>query len=87
MGVDTYTRGGDIYVVTFTYKVDDHYYGGEFNAIAVEHYSDGGSIQVGYNPANPEENNLDGTGVSLWWYRLLGGVAIAIYLLFHDGRE
>ena len=87
MAAYTYGRAGNVYVVTFTYKVDGHYYGGEFNAGTALNYSEGGSIRVGYNPANPEENNLDGKGLSVWWYRLAGPAIIVIYILIHGCRK
>ena len=72
------------YAITFVYKVDDHFYGGEFNAATVHSYSEGGKINVGYNPANPEENNLNHEGGWLWWFHLAyiaAFVGVFIYMI------
>ena len=50
-----YTSPAADQLVTFTYEVDGHFYGGEFHT--VEEHSVGQAIAVGYDPANPEKNN------------------------------
>lgn len=87
VGVGTHTKDGDEYVVTFTYKVDGHYYGGECNAIAPFKLLEGGSIRVGYNPANPEENSLNRKRSPAGWYRLAVFAAILIYFLIRGCRK
>lgn len=50
------TRGGELYTVVFTYKVNDHFYGGTFHTYDAYRVDD--SIAVKYNPADPDQNDL-----------------------------
>jgi hypothetical protein len=88
MSVGSGGRGGHFYAITFSYMVDGHYYGGEFTVASAQNYTEGGTIQVKYNPENPEQNNLDGRGgVGLWinWAMTVGGAAFIVYLIVIRG--
>jgi hypothetical protein len=80
-----HTSPADDHLVTFSYEVDGHFYGGEFHTS--EEYAEGQAITVGYDPANPEKNDLVKSEVSnfLWvtfmWVTKLAVPAILIYAL------
>jgi hypothetical protein len=82
MRVSALAKGRDLYAITFTYKVDGHYCGGEFKAPTGHGYSEGDKITVGYNPANPDENDLSNKGEWMWWYHVVYCVAIAAAVIF-----
>lgn len=77
--VDTrQTRGGDIYIVVFTYKVNGEWCGGTFTT--GEEYDVGDTLSVRYDPANPDRNNLvERETISHW---ILGAVLTAAALIF-----
>jgi hypothetical protein len=75
-------RDSYFYAITFTYQVDGHYYGGEFTVGSAANYKEGGSIEVKYNPENPEQNNLDGRGESALWMNRAITVVDAAFLFF-----
>jgi hypothetical protein len=78
---------GNLFTITFVYEVDGHFYSGEF----VTHkyrYEKGRTVLLRYNPANPEENDLNGRGAwSLWlaWASYAGVAAYISYLLVSRG--
>jgi hypothetical protein len=79
MYVGPYGKGSNVYAITFTYRVDGHYYGGEFKDTTGHGYSEGGNIRVGYNPTNPEENDLDKKGSwlpAVYWITIAAAVLI-----------
>jgi len=82
---NSYTRPATDCLVTFTYEVDGHFYGGEFHTS--ETYVEGQTITVGYDPANPEKNDLVKSEASnlLWvtfmWITRISIPAIFIYFL------
>jgi len=49
-------RGRTFYTVGFSYKVDEHFYGGTFTTD--EEYHEGDSVGVRYDPRDPERNDL-----------------------------
>jgi len=71
-----------LYAVTFTYKVDGHYYGGEFKTEVPSGYAEGAPIAVRYNPAKPEENDLDGGGKWAIGSYVIYCVAIAAIVIY-----
>jgi hypothetical protein len=82
MQVSALGKGSELYAITFTYQVDGHYFGGEFKAATGHGYSEGDSITVGYNPSNPEQNDLDNKGAWMWWYHVASCIAIAAAVIF-----
>ncbi len=81
-------RGGVFYSITFSYQVDGSYYSGEFTSETSEGYTEGGSLPLKYNPAKPEQNNLDGNGKSsVWmsWAITVVGSAWLLYLICFRG--
>ena len=78
MDVGPYGKGSNVYTITFVYKVDGHFYGGEFNGISGHGYSEGGPIRVGYDPANPERNDRDGKGGWMRWAYVSAWVVAAL---------
>ena len=86
MLVSALGKGTNLYAITFTYKVDGHYFGGEFKAPTGHGYAVGDRIAVLYNPAKPEENDLNGRGEwGTWIHVAYCGVIVAavIYFCFH----
>jgi hypothetical protein len=73
-----YTSPGIDYLVTFTHVVDGHYYGGELQT--GEQYAEGDAISVGYDPGNPEKNNL--VRNQLWWVIFMWITRLSIPAIF-----
>lgn len=59
------SRGGPYYVVSFNYKVGEHWYGGLFTGPA--EYQSGDLLPVQYDPANPEINDLEQREKRVQW--------------------
>jgi hypothetical protein len=80
-----YTEPAVDYLITFAYEVDGHFYGGEFHTS--EKYVEGKTITVGYDPTNPEKNDLVKSETSnfLWvtfmWITRISIPAVLIYFL------
>lgn len=84
MEVGPYGKGSTVYAITFIYKVDGHFYGGEFNDVTGHGFSEGGTIRIGYNPANPEENDRNRKGGWMRWAYVGSLTAgVAMYFLIH----
>ncbi len=81
-------RDSNFYAITFSYKVDGQYYSGEFTVASALNYKEGGTIEVKYNPVNPEQNDLDGRGESAVWINravTVVGVAFLLYIVAFRG--
>lgn len=72
------TRGGPIYTVVFTYKVEGSWCGGTFTTR--DEYRKGDSVVVRYDPKNPDYNDLTQKDTRERW--IIGGVVVAAVLLW-----
>jgi hypothetical protein len=75
------------YLVVFSYTIDGHYYSGEFTSS--KEYQEGETIDIFYNPENPEQNNL--TFSSSWKGKVItyavGILLFALYIWWKDFRK
>lgn len=74
------TRSTVWYSVVFTYKVDGSWYGGTF--WSADAYQKGDSIDVRYNPADPERNDLVDSETRRKWIQALVVLAVVAFWLF-----
>ena len=77
-------RYGPTFVVVFTYKVDDEWYGGTFSGS--EEYRVGDSLSVRYDPKNPEHNDLVDKEAHKRWlivgFFVILGIVVLVCLFF-----
>jgi hypothetical protein len=77
----THFGKGGLCAVSFVYTVDGHAYRGEFDVATGRPYAKGDPLMVRYNPAKPEENDLNQTGLRTALYSVTFGLAcVALYL-------
>ena len=75
------TRGGTVYSIVFTYKVDGEWYGGTFTTR--DSYSKGDAISVRYDPNKPDRNDLVERETIRHW--VIGAILVsgaAVWLFF-----
>jgi len=73
-------RGGPIFIVSFNYKVGEHWYGGFYTTDA--EMKEGDYLPVRYDPDDPDRNDLveqEKRSKLFGW--LGGGAVIALFLL------
>jgi len=72
-------RGGPIFVVSFNYKVGEHWYGGFYTTN--EEMKEGDYLPVQYDPNNPDRNDLveHENRQKLWGW--IGAAAFIAFLL------
>jgi len=73
-------RGRTVYLVGFSYKVGEQFYGGTFTT--GDEYAEGDSVGVKYDAKDPERNDLVEKERRSWWILwAVGGLVVALWLL------
>jgi hypothetical protein len=73
-------RYGPIYIVSFNYKVGEHWYGGFFST--PEQYSKDDTLPVAYDPADPDRNRYQATeSRNRLWLIFCAGTLIVLGLI------
>jgi len=72
-------RSSEWYTIVFTYKVDDHWYGGTYTSF--DEYRKGDSLPLKYDPADPARNNLVERETKLHWLKIIGLVLLGIAVI------
>jgi len=79
-------RGRTIYSVGFSYKVDEHFYGGTFTT--GDEYREGDSVAVKYDPKDPDRNDLvEKETRARWILWAVIAVVVVVWFLLVFGRS
>lgn len=68
------------YIVVFSYTIDGHYYSDEF--ASSKEWKEGSTIQIKYNPQNPEENDRTDEGNNIYASIAVYAAGIVIVALY-----